>query len=177
MTFTGVARHVSSNGREHGETCGVELDGSLEAWQAAIEGRLYPNTTRTGSADGLWELYVDSGYFNISGKDEARFQAVRQAFSETTGAVGRSPEVAACVVWPSSRGVEAAMTMARPYLGSWVAYQLARRQDDPPRAGDRAPRAPGDPAPQPGACLARSRVPVVHHLAADPCPLPPPDHR
>ena len=26
MTFTGVVRHVSSNGREHGETCGVELD-------------------------------------------------------------------------------------------------------------------------------------------------------
>ncbi len=94
---------------------------------------LYP-TTRTASDEGLWDLYVDSGYFNISGKAETGFRPRPPGLLTTDQAMGRAPAVAACV-WPSSRGVEAGMTMARPYLGSWVAYQLARRQDEAPVPG------------------------------------------
>jgi hypothetical protein len=99
-----------------------------------------PATTQAdGSrAEDLWQLFVDSGYFNLAGRSAAGFEARRASFIELGRRAGALPEVLCEVVWPSERGVEATLSAMKPYRSTWLVHQLAKRQ-----GGSRFERVPG----------------------------------
>ena len=87
-----VVRHVSPAESGEPEICGLELVGDLARWHATVERTLYPNT-RIASDGSLWDLFVESGYFNLSGKAETDFAALHQAFLTTNQALVNAPAV------------------------------------------------------------------------------------
>ena len=102
-------------------------------WEGLVEALLYPRTVKRGDqAEGLLRLYADSGYFDLSGKKPEDFTAQAPAFSATLPRLAAAPELGIQILWPSSRGVEAAVTGAVPYAEAAFLYQLARRPGPPP---------------------------------------------
>jgi len=134
----GEVRHVSDDRAQ----CGVRLIlASTEAhaaWTAAASERLYTHTAAGVEAPTeLWELYARAGYFELSGKNEQEFAARRAAFAAANQRLRQAPEIGCQIGWPSPRGLEAAVTMLKPYARAWVGFQLARRRDGAPTAEPR----------------------------------------
>lgn len=128
----GEIRHADG-----GRRCGVRFTpashADREAWTAATDECLYANTrVADDAAKALWELYARAGYFELSGKNEEQFIARHEAFHAANRRLGHARGIGCQVVWPSTRGVEAAVTMLKPYTRAWVGFQLARRRDGTP---------------------------------------------
>lgn len=135
VTFTPCATHEAPGTGE------LVLGGKLVAasaddevwWEGLVEGLLYPHTLKSGGrAEGLWRLYADSGYLRLSGKQPEDFTPQRDAFRAVQPRLAAASELGIQIVWPSSRGVEAAVTGAVPYAEAAFLYQLARRPGRPP---------------------------------------------
>ncbi|PTL81560.1 hypothetical protein [Vitiosangium sp. GDMCC 1.1324] len=126
-------------------------------WVRLVSLALCPST-RGGEAllEPLWELFVDSGYFNLAGKTTAHFEALRSSFLETSHCAAHLPRLFCQTVWPSERGVEATLSSVRPYRHSWLVHQLAKR--------------PGKPAQEvpPGQILRDIHVRTLEHAQSDP---------
>ncbi|MFP2923866.1 hypothetical protein ACLESO_01365 [Pyxidicoccus sp. 3LG] len=138
---------------------------SSPKWQAAASGlelgsprRDWREHVRTDGAlmEQLWQLFIDSGYFNLAGRSAAWFEERRASFIELGRRAGHLPEILCQSVWTSERGVEATFSAMKPYRSLWLVHQLARRQ-----GGSRFERAPGQ-------ILRDLYVHTVEHARADP---------
>jgi hypothetical protein len=98
------------------------------AWVELVDDELHPGTTASASwAEAVWQLYGESGYFNLSGKVAADFARLGRAFVSAQRSLNRAPAIGTTVVWPrqNQRGAVAAMSMLHPYRHTWFAQQLA----------------------------------------------------
>jgi hypothetical protein len=96
--------------------------------------------TRTDGArvEEIWQLFIDSGYFDLAGRSAAWFEARRTSFIELGRRAASLPELLCQAVWTSERGVEATFSAMKPYRSLWLIHQLAKRQ-----GGSRFERVPG----------------------------------
>ncbi|HEX8438113.1 PilZ domain-containing protein [Archangium sp.] len=126
-------------------------------WVALVSQALSP-TTRGGEQllEPLWELLVDSGYFNLAGKTTEHFEELRTSFLDLGQRAARLPRLFCQSVWPSERGVEATLSSVRPYRHGWLVHQLAKRPGKP-----EAPQVPGQ-------ILRDIHVRTLEHAQADP---------
>jgi hypothetical protein len=142
LSLRGEVRHVTE--RPDGTSvCGLRVEPLTstdgERWREWLTQALHPTTRADGAlAEGLWQLFIESGYFNLAGRSAAWFEARRTSFLELARRVARFPEVLLEAVWPSERGVEATFSAMKPYRSLWLVHQLARRQ-----GGSRFERVPG----------------------------------
>lgn len=124
--------HISDDVDGEAQVAGVRLefpdDDERLHYVEKVSSLLHPNTRADATwTNQLWELYRASGYLELSHKTEPEFVALKQAFAETSTRVARSG-LGVQVVWPSSRGLEASMSILRCYERGAFIYQLARRQ-------------------------------------------------
>jgi hypothetical protein len=131
-----IVAHVTRSAHSDRQRVGLRLlmdRASLEEWQQQIEGVLHPRTTRsTHDHQVFWQTYVDSGYFNLSHKNENDFRRERPGFVRCHELLRHAPEVGASFVRSSERRVEAVAHQISPWPGSWLFYQFCRRPDARP---------------------------------------------
>ncbi len=135
----GVVRHVSVSAIDGRQMCGVEIIPKSPfhprlGWAHILEPLLHPETER-GSAetvDGMWELLDKSGYFKLSGKQPSDFEVLREAYTQVSQHYSESPAMGCQVLWTSPLGMEATISIALMYSGTWLLYQLARRKGRSP---------------------------------------------
>lgn len=123
-------RNVSSTPR--GRRCGLWLkpvnEAQERAWRELVEAQLHPHTRVDGDwNEGTWELLDRSGYFRMGGKEPLHFERRREAYEETQGKLQGRPRLGYRVVRPTEEGVEATLSVVKPYARSWLAHQLARQ--------------------------------------------------
>lgn len=120
-------------------TCGMSVEpydaDSSETWPELVMGALN-QTTAPGDdhVDKLWELYKESGYFHLSGKDPEEFEALSQSFRSLVDRTKSRPWLAYNSVWPSDHRIEASVSTLKLYRSTWMLHQLAKRkatQGDP----------------------------------------------
>lgn len=136
IRLTGRVQHVSDDAQVERELCGLSVTPHPEdavRWLSAVDRLLHPNTADDAvDARSLWELYRRSGYFNLSGRSDEDFTPLERAFERVFDRLPRARKVACQVMWPSRRGLEAAITMLKPYARSWISYQFARQHGPSP---------------------------------------------
>lgn len=127
----GEVRNISSASRGH--RCGMWLSPlnaeEALAWRALVEDQMHPRTKVAGDYNGgVWDLFEKSGYFRLSGKDPTKFEAFKREFHDTQNKLQGQHRLGLRVVRPMEGGVEATLSVVKPYAGSWMAHQLARQQ-------------------------------------------------
>jgi hypothetical protein len=123
-------RNISST--SEGRRCGMAvrpLDAAgAKAWRALVEAQLHPTTKVEGEwNDATWKLFEGSGYFHLPGKVPEDFADQRPAFDATQARLEGRARLGYRVVRPAGEAVEASLSVVKPYEGSWMAHQLARR--------------------------------------------------
>ncbi|RKG73592.1 PilZ domain-containing protein [Corallococcus terminator] len=124
-------RNISST--PNGRRCGVcvrPLDAEgARAWRALVEAQAHPTTKVEGDwNDSTWKLFERSGYFRLPGKEPVKFTSLREQFDQTQDKLQENPRLGYRVVRPAEDGMEATLSVLKPYAGSWMAHQLARYQ-------------------------------------------------
>ncbi|MDF1561984.1 MAG: hypothetical protein P1V51_03010 [Deltaproteobacteria bacterium] len=132
ITCSAQVRHLLPAGEAQAGRCGLWLSPSSpvdrERWIAALARRLYPGSEVARDRAGeLWEVFRDSGYFGLSDQREAHFVQLRESFTHFCHKLGRAPGVGYQVVHRFDGVARGTVTMVKPYAGTWVGYQLARR--------------------------------------------------
>ncbi|MFL5351553.1 hypothetical protein [Archangium sp.] len=126
-------------------------------WVRLVSLALCPSTRGgEGLLQPLWELFVDSGYFNLAGRKMEQFEELRASFLDTSSRASQLPRLFCQTVWPSERGVEATLSSVRPYRHTWLVHQLAKRP------GKSAADVP------PGQILRDLHVRTLEHAQSDP---------
>lgn len=120
--------------------CGLRLspvsDMDAARWFERVGNLLLPTTRVSGTwSEDLWDLYDASGYFSLSGKTTAHFAPLRRPFANVVRRLDRDPRLGVQVSWPSSRGVEASVTLLRTYTHGWLGFQMAKRPGEPVDGG------------------------------------------
>jgi hypothetical protein len=115
-----------------GRRCGMWLqpldEAQASAWRALVEEQMHPHTRVAGDwAEETWSLFERAGYFRQAGKAPEQFEAQRGAYDEVHERLQGRPRLGYRVVRPSENGVEATLSVVKPYAGSWLAHQLARQ--------------------------------------------------
>ncbi|XXF78216.1 PilZ domain-containing protein [Myxococcaceae bacterium GXIMD 01537] len=123
-------RNISGTSR--GRRCGMWIqpldDAQGRAWRELVEEQMHPHTRVAGEwNEETWDLFERSGYFRLSGKQSSHFEAQRPSYEEAQGKLQGRPRLGYRVVRPSEDGVEATLSVVKPYAGSWLAHQLARQ--------------------------------------------------
>ncbi|MEO7328013.1 MAG: hypothetical protein ABI193_05510 [Minicystis sp.] len=135
LSLRGEVRAVTRVGGQ--DLVGLRVEphssGDLPRWNALVAEMLYPTTSNgTEWSEMVWDLYRSSGYFNLSGKQPDAFDTLRRDFISVENRGAKAPEIFHHVVFPSTRGVEATMSLAKTYRGTWWGHQLAKRAGAPP---------------------------------------------
>lgn len=125
-------RHVADDIDGEAQVAGLRLSFADEHdrlhYSEQVEALLYPNTRSDGTwSQQLWDLYRASGYLELSHKSEPEFVALKGSFTVASERLARS-RLGSQVVWPSSRGLEASLSILQCYEHGSFIYQLARRQ-------------------------------------------------
>ncbi|WP_257454716.1 PilZ domain-containing protein [Archangium lipolyticum] len=161
ILLRGEIRHVADKQPEGQRMYGLQVTPCSpmdEArWVHLVSQALCPST-RGGAEllEPLWELFVDSGYFNLAGKTTEHFEELRTGFMHLSHRAAHLPRLFCQTVWPSERGVEATLSSVRPYRHGWLVHQLAKRPGKP--AGDVPP----------GQILRDIHVRTLEHSQSDP---------
>jgi hypothetical protein len=98
-------------------------------WNRLIAKMLY--STTVGGEERLhdvWELYRESGYFNLSGKAPDQFDPLKTSYEKMETQGSNVPGLFCHAVFPSDRGVEATVSMMRVYKHTWMLHQIAKRR-------------------------------------------------
>lgn len=120
-------------------SCGMSVEPRspefAEDWASFVMQALN-QTTAPGDdhVEKLWELYTDSGYFSLSGKDPHEFDALAKSFRSIVERTRSKPWVSYNSVWPSETRIEASVSTIKLYRNTWMLHQLAKRkatQGDP----------------------------------------------
>lgn len=122
-------RNLSSTPK--GRRCGMYVtpaDEQVREWRALVEEQMHPNTEVAGDwNEPTWELFDRSGYFRLSGKVPEKFAFLKAQFHDTQSRLGSDTSLGYRVVRPApTGGVEATLSVLKPYTHSWLAHQLAR---------------------------------------------------
>lgn len=140
MLFDGIVRTIvsSPNGLS---TCGLSVEAQsphdASAWADFVM-RSLNQTTAPGDdkVEQLWDLYKDSGYFNLSGKGPEEFDILARAFRHVVEQSRSSPWLTYQSVWPTRYGIEASISMLRAHSGTWLMHQVAKRKGASHRNGE-----------------------------------------
>lgn len=133
----GDVSFVARDGEASDDLCGMQLRfEKLEErhrWREIVSRQLHPTTGfGTGYHSAIWDLYRTAGYFNLSGKDPARFSRLEERFRQNAARIDAAPELGCLVVWPAGDKALATISMLKIYEGSWLVYQLAKVRGDAP---------------------------------------------
>jgi hypothetical protein len=136
LTLSGEVRHVSSAQADGRRVFGLEVQPrtarDATRWTRLVTQSLCPTTSTSETRlEPLWDLYADSGYFNLAGKSVAHFDELRRSFMALGQRAAELPGLFCHTVLPSERGVEASLSSVKPYRHSWMLHQLARRPGQP----------------------------------------------
>ena len=97
-------------------------------WMRLVSQELHTTTQNgTETPESVWGLLQQSGYFNLSGKSPDHFEPMKKSFIEFGTRAAAAPRIICQAVWPSERGIEASLSAAKVYAGSWLVHQLAKR--------------------------------------------------
>jgi hypothetical protein len=161
ILLRGEVRYVGGKPQDGQRLCGLQVTPRTPVdearWVQLVSQALCPSTRGAEELlEPLWELFVDSGYFNLAGKTTEHFEELRDSFLETGHHAARQPRLFCQTVWPSERGVEATLSSVRPYRHTWLVHQLAKR--------------PGKPTTDvpPGQILRDIHVRTLEHIQSDP---------
>ncbi len=160
IRLRGEVRYVADRHQE-ARVCGLQVTPCTpldEArWMHLVSQALCPTTRGSGELlEPLWQLYIDSGYFNLAGKSAEYFEELRASFIEVGRSAERLPRLFCQTVWPSERGVEATFSAMRPYRHGWMLHQLAKRLGKP------------TPTRNPAQVLRDIHVRTLEHAQSDP---------
>lgn len=120
-------------GPDGATTCGMSVEPRspefAESWTSFVMQALN-QTTAPGDdhVEQLWELYTDSGYFNLSGKDPKEFDALERSFRSVVERTRTQPWVSYNSVWPCGKSIEASISTVKLYRNTWMLHQLAKRK-------------------------------------------------
>lgn len=107
-------------------------------WHARVGDLLTPNTRIGGTwSEDSWELFERSGYFRLSGKNDAHFAHMKRPFADVSRRLESAHDIGMQIYRTSPRGVEGGISLLRLYSSSIFGYQIARRQDDVPGCPDK----------------------------------------
>jgi hypothetical protein len=114
-----------------GDRCGVRLEPvtpeATAQWLEVADSLLYPSTDRGGeNYKALWDLYERSGYFRLSGKSPAWFEARRDSFESAAQRLVHAPEMGCHAVWSSGEHAEAVVSALRIYSETFFPSQMAK---------------------------------------------------
>jgi len=102
------------------------------AWAGAVGDQLYPRTRISPEASGqIWDVFNESGFFRLSGKEPHQFRRNRQDFERVSGVLSAAPEVGSRVCWVADERVECSISINKGYRHTWVGHQMARRPGVP----------------------------------------------
>lgn len=129
----GQVRFVQPGENGQSAVCGVSVEPSLaedeDLWTQLVLRMLNQNTeSGVEWADGMWELFTESGYFNLSGKTPVEFDELKRNFVAVADRTTAEVRLSCQAVWPSSRGVEASCSVLKAYDGTWMLHQVAKRR-------------------------------------------------
>jgi hypothetical protein len=107
----------------------LPLDGGVfRDWNRVVRELLHERTRSYGySAQALWELYESAGYLALAGRTPDAFVELKTAFRDATERLLRAPDVGYHVVWPSERGLDAAVANVLVYSRAHLGFQMAKR--------------------------------------------------
>ena len=131
LLMSGEVRSIVED-RDGRRICGMHLRprsaGANTNWRERVNEVLHP-TTQIGSkwCEDSWDLFEASGYFTLSGKDPTKFTEIKNAFVDVGRRLDGAEYVGFRAVWPSTRGVEASISVLKVYSGSWLGHQMAKR--------------------------------------------------
>lgn len=114
-------------------TCGMSVEPRspecAEEWATFVMQALNRTTAPIGDrVEQLWDLYTDSGYFNLSGKDPHEFDSLALSFRQVVERTRSVPWLSYQAVWPSGHRIDAAASIVKVYQGTWMFHQLAKRR-------------------------------------------------
>lgn len=97
------------------------------SWTGEVDALCHPNTFLDASdVDAVWELYSQSGYFDISGKGTRAFGPLYEDFVDASERIAAHPEVGSQIKWRSGASVDGTVTFLRAFDRSAIQFQLAR---------------------------------------------------
>ncbi len=114
-------------------TCGLSVEPRTpdyaESWTSFVM-RALNQTTAPGDdrVEELWELFTDSGYFNLSGKTPGEFDSLAQSFRSVIDRTKTRPWLYYNSVWPSGNKIEASISVTKVYRQTWILHQVAKRK-------------------------------------------------
>lgn len=113
-------------------TCGVSVtpwEENVFAWTSFVMNRLNQTTSHGEEyAEQLWDLYTESGYFNLSGKDPHDFDSLSKSFRLVMDKTKSNPNLSFHSVWLSENRIEASFSAIKSYSRTWTLHQLAKRK-------------------------------------------------
>ncbi|MEM9188570.1 MAG: hypothetical protein AAGF12_05315 [Myxococcota bacterium] len=144
-SLRGAIRHITpiNDGRA---ICGVRVFAESETaerfWHSDVVPLVYPSTRSVTPKDfdGIWELYTDSGYFNLSNKSEADFANLRRDWERARQKLVGPPRILTSVIRNGRTNVEGALELCRFWPRSVIGFHMARRKQGRPMVhSDNAP--------------------------------------
>lgn len=133
VVLKGEVRSVGFSGGEAVARISVTPHATREEnrWNRLVARLLYPTTQSNGEwAESVWDMFRDSGYFNLSGKSPEQFEELRSSYMKIDQRGAATPALFCNAVFPSGRGVEGTVCMMKVYRSTWMMHQLAKRRGD-----------------------------------------------
>jgi hypothetical protein len=131
VAIKGEVRSVGVSGGEAVARISVTPHTSRDEnrWNRLVARLLYPTTQSSGEwAESVWDLFRDSGYFNLSGKTPEQFDQLRSSYMKVDQRGAATPTLFCNAVFPSGRGVEGTVSIMKMYRSTWMLHQLAKRR-------------------------------------------------
>lgn len=131
VRLKGEVRSVGISGGEAVARISVSPFASRDEnrWNRLVARLLYPTTQSGGDwAESVWDLFRDSGYFNLSGKTPEHFEELRSSYMRVDQQGAVTPKLFCHAVFPSGRGVEGTVSIMKVYRSTWMLHQLAKRR-------------------------------------------------
>ncbi|MEN0067673.1 MAG: PilZ domain-containing protein [Myxococcota bacterium] len=110
--------------------CSVEPESDgTGAWWAWVDPIVHPGVALHActTADAMWSLYEDAGYFNLAGKQPEDFDDVKSGFTYVFDRLLAAPHLGGHFIWANHGEAEASATMLRSYAQTLAGCQLAKR--------------------------------------------------
>ncbi|WP_233562697.1 hypothetical protein [Sorangium cellulosum] len=128
----GEVRSVSPGEGASAELCAVHVVAAKREderrWLRLVS-RILHATTYGGTAwqAEFWDLFASSGYFNLSGRRPEHFESIRPSFMQMAQRAAAAPHLLHNVTCLSEHGIEGNFSVMKPYHGTWMFHQLAKR--------------------------------------------------
>jgi benzoate-CoA ligase family protein len=100
------------------------------AWNALVDPLLHPSTrSRPEQRAALWQLYVASGYLELSGHAPTQFERRRAEFEHASEILRQNPELGCQIVFPGSHPGEllASLSLLKTHAHAWFGFHMAKR--------------------------------------------------